>query len=545
MKRSKDAGILFSRLAAHFLSRLRHAQAAEAIIAAIETEILALGAFLHDGVFGGVLHPGQSAIGKSEAEIRTAICLAENSRRQTGNFVVEDGEFTLNRDGGFSLTKFSGGRSALSRSRKNGKLNAQPNDRPSDGSLAQLLRTVRACASPPDAASYVVLLLVADALARTGLTIADALSPLRRPRPIVSIFCSTNGFEDIFLDLLDRGFLIPGAVSRTNGYSPSVPADLRASLGGEAKRRVICFRGANYGHGSLDGWTLQAARRTPPILCVAESTKTVPPKLVAASDLVLECGPLTAEILRAAIQGLLGEIEPGALDGVDCSRLGLADIALAFGPGKTSGEAIALLRQLAVQRRDAWQPDEPKRLSKSDRGTRAGVLGSSGSEVIRPEQPIGNTTVPSIESLAGYGKARSWALRLKYDLEQFQSGGLGWENLSPTVLLSGPPGTGKTLFARALCNSLQLPLLCTSISTWLKPGYFGDVLNRMRLAFEEAKAFSPAILFVDEIDGIGMRADPHRDYADYWNALVNEFLELLGGIVPLTGGWKSRRRSRD
>ncbi len=535
MRRSKDAGALFSRLASHFLSRLRHAQAAEAIIAAMETEFLALGAFSHDGVLGGVLHAGRLAIGRSEAEIRNAICLAENSRRQTGNFVVEDGEFTLVREGGFLLTKFSGGRSALSRSRKNGKLNAQPNDRPRDDSLAQLLRTARACASPPDAASYVVLLLIADALVRTGLSIADVLGLLRRPRPIVSIFGSTKGFEDIFLDLLDRGFLIPGAVSRSNGYSPSVPADLRASLGGEAKRRVVCFRGANYGHGSLDEWTLQAARRTLPILCVAESAKSVPPKLVAASDLVLECGPPTAEILRAAIQGLLGDIDAGALDGVDCSRLGLPDIALAFGPGKTSSDAIELLGKLAVQRSEAGQTDSPKHLSKSDKSKRTAAAGSSGSELIRPEQPIGNATVPMIETLAGYGEAKTWALRLKQDLEQFQSGRLAWESLSPTLLLSGPPGTGKALFARALCNSLQLPLFYTSVSTWLEPSHLGEVINRMKVAFEETKALSPAILFVDEIDGIGVRADSRREYADYWNAVVNTFLELLGGIVPLTG----------
>ena len=104
-----------------------------------------------------------------------------------------------------------------------------------------------------------------------------------------------------------------------------------------------------------------------------------------------------------------------------------------------------------------------------------------------------------------------------------------------SVLLSGPPGVGKSMFARALCNTLQLPLLATSVARWLEPSNLGDVLKRMKRTFAEAEAQKPCILFVDEFDGIGRRVDLSRDYADYWNSVVNCCLELLDGAARTSG----------
>lgn len=66
-------------------------------------------------------------------------------------------------------------------------------------------------------------------------------------------------------------------------------------------------------------------------------------------------------------------------------------------------------------------------------------------------------------------------------------------------------------------------------------GHLGDVLLRMKTAFEEAASHAPIILFIDEIDSIGRRQDPSRDYADYWNAVVNQLLELMDGAVKQEG----------
>jgi len=141
----------------------------------------------------------------------------------------------------------------------------------------------------------------------------------------------------------------------------------------------------------------------------------------------------------------------------------------------------------------------------------------------------------TVETLSGYGAAQRWALDLKLDLGNYCHGDLAWSEMSTKLLLSGPPGTGKTSFARALCNTLQVPLVVTSVSTWLQGGHLNDVIDKMARTFVEARAQAPSILFIDEIDGIGKRVDPDREYADYWNAVVNKMLELLDGAIKSEG----------
>lgn len=142
--------------------------------------------------------------------------------------------------------------------------------------------------------------------------------------------------------------------------------------------------------------------------------------------------------------------------------------------------------------------------------------------------------VPQVETLSGYGEAAEWALSLKADLQLWREGALAWEEMSTKLLLSGPPGTGKTTFARALCNSLQVPLVVSSVTTWLEPGYMGDVLKRMKATFAEAEALKPSILFIDELDGIGTRRN-QGEWSEFTNAIINRALELLDGATRSSG----------
>ncbi|MDN5558249.1 MAG: ATP-dependent zinc metalloprotease FtsH [Ruaniaceae bacterium] len=70
------------------------------------------------------------------------------------------------------------------------------------------------------------------------------------------------------------------------------------------------------------------------------------------------------------------------------------------------------------------------------------------------------------------------------------------------VLLYGPPGTGKTLLARAVAGEAGVPFFSISASEFVEM-FVGVGASRVRDLFEQAKANSPAIIFVDEIDAVG------------------------------------------
>jgi len=72
------------------------------------------------------------------------------------------------------------------------------------------------------------------------------------------------------------------------------------------------------------------------------------------------------------------------------------------------------------------------------------------------------------------------------------------------VLLIGPPGTGKTLMARAVAGEAGVPFFSISASEFVEM-FVGVGASRVRDLFEKAKAISPAIVFVDELDAVGRR----------------------------------------
>ncbi len=72
------------------------------------------------------------------------------------------------------------------------------------------------------------------------------------------------------------------------------------------------------------------------------------------------------------------------------------------------------------------------------------------------------------------------------------------------VLLVGPPGTGKTLLAKAIAGEAKVPFFAMSGSDF-EEMFVGVGASRMRDMFAEAKKRAPCIVFIDEIDSIGMK----------------------------------------
>lgn len=72
------------------------------------------------------------------------------------------------------------------------------------------------------------------------------------------------------------------------------------------------------------------------------------------------------------------------------------------------------------------------------------------------------------------------------------------------VLLVGPPGTGKTLLGRAVAGEAEVPFYNISASEFVEM-FVGVGASRVRDLFVQAKANSPAIVFIDELDAVGRR----------------------------------------
>ena len=83
------------------------------------------------------------------------------------------------------------------------------------------------------------------------------------------------------------------------------------------------------------------------------------------------------------------------------------------------------------------------------------------------------------------------------------------------ALLVGPPGTGKTLLAKAVAGEANVPFLSISGSDFVEM-FVGVGASRVRDLFEQAKQKAPCILFIDEIDAIGLSlihiSEPTRPY---------------------------------
>ncbi|MBN1461890.1 MAG: AAA family ATPase, partial [Armatimonadetes bacterium] len=108
----------------------------------------------------------------------------------------------------------------------------------------------------------------------------------------------------------------------------------------------------------------------------------------------------------------------------------------------------------------------------------------------------------SFKDVAGVDEAVEELEEIKEFLEnpgKFQALGA---KIPKGVLLVGPPGTGKTLLARAVAGEAGVPFFTISGSDFVEM-FVGVGASRVRDLFEQAKAASPCIVFIDELDAVG------------------------------------------
>lgn len=102
-------------------------------------------------------------------------------------------------------------------------------------------------------------------------------------------------------------------------------------------------------------------------------------------------------------------------------------------------------------------------------------------------------------------------------------------------LLYGKPGTGKTLIAKAIAGEAGVPFLSCSSSQFIEL-FVGIGAQRIRSLFKTARAESPCIVFIDEIDAIGKkRGQGFTGGNDEREQTLNQLLTEMDGFTENTG----------
>ena len=103
------------------------------------------------------------------------------------------------------------------------------------------------------------------------------------------------------------------------------------------------------------------------------------------------------------------------------------------------------------------------------------------------------------------------------------------------VLLIGPPGTGKTLLARAIAGEADVPFFSISASEFVEM-FVGVGASRVRDLFKSAKAKTPCIVFIDEIDSVGrQRGTGIGGGNDEREQTLNQLLTEMDGFEANNG----------
>ena len=95
------------------------------------------------------------------------------------------------------------------------------------------------------------------------------------------------------------------------------------------------------------------------------------------------------------------------------------------------------------------------------------------------------------------------------------------------ALLSGPPGTGKTMLAKAAAAEANVPFYYISGSEFVEK-YVGVGAANVRGLFAEAKRTAPSIIFIDEIDAIGLKRETKQSSGEKESTLNQLLVEMDG-----------------
>ncbi|KAL1523091.1 hypothetical protein AB1Y20_018051 [Prymnesium parvum] len=378
--------------------------------------------------------------------------------------------------------------------------------------LLAVLRHARASAergaAPPHAAGRSALLYGAAGVGKTALVLrlcARLALPLLRVTPSELARRAEEAGVGAWLQHARR--CRPSAIL-IDPIDAVAPHDAAASGGGGEWRMLDAVL-----------WLLQQARRTRGICVVAaaDTPAAVHPEVRACFDVIVHVRPpsLTGRVEILSRHARLAGVAPPRADlalRLCRSMHGFvaADVAA------VAEEAALLTRMRPHAAEDAAGVSDALRHLSLHEEARDEEWEAAAARV----KPSGLLELLPPGGGGGGGAAAGWAAvggvsRVKARLAQL----VLWPLRAPAlcarlhlsgprgVLLYGPPGTGKTLLVRALAAEAQLNLLAVPIPQLIKSEVGGSE-RALAALFERARAHSPCLLFIDELQALfGSRGD--------------------------------------
>lgn len=102
------------------------------------------------------------------------------------------------------------------------------------------------------------------------------------------------------------------------------------------------------------------------------------------------------------------------------------------------------------------------------------------------------------------------------------------------LLLYGPPGCGKTFIAKALAGEIGAKFYAVSIADVLDM-YIGNSERNVQALFDTARRNAPCVLFLDEIDALGMKRSQLRGNSAM-RGTVNQLLTEMDSVGSRNDG---------
>ena len=158
---------------------------------------------------------------------------------------------------------------------------------------------------------------------------------------------------------------------------------------------------------------------------------------------------------------------------------------------------------------------------------------SSDTKIIIQQETIPKPTFSHVrfEDVIGNIAAKEKAqIIVEYLKEPKKFGVWGPKN----ILFHGPPGTGKTLMARAIATAAGNCNFLAKKGTMLIGLHVGDGASKIHTLFQEAREQAPTIIFIDELDSIGL----NRSYQNVRGDVIEVATALLAeldGLEPNEG----------